>query len=138
MRIHFIIGAIILILLGSCKKDTDQIPYVPIDRIIYINTPEWINLSVTGGWEYVSGGSKGLIVFRINPDEFMVYERHCPYQAEDGCRIYVNDDLVSASDSSCCNTNFNLYNGSVITGPSTFPLKSYQHTFDGNVLRIYN
>jgi nitrite reductase/ring-hydroxylating ferredoxin subunit len=130
--------AILTILLISCKRDTDQIPNVLVDITIYTSDPQWINLSSTGGWEYISGGSKGIILFRTSPTEFMAYERHCPYQAEENCSISVDESLISASDSTCCVSSFNLYNGAVNSGPSTFPLKAYQTTFDGEILFIRN
>lgn len=138
MKYYIYVLTIITILLSSCNRDNDQIPYVPVDFTIYISDPQWINLSVPGGWEYVSGGSKGIILFRTNLDEIMAYERHCPYQPENGCKIHVDSTWITATDTTCCGTTFNLYNGSVTSGLSTLPLKAYQTIFDGEILKVVN
>lgn len=125
---------------NSCKKDSQpgQVPNIYVDINIYTTDPLFSNLNPVGGWTYVSGGSKGILVYRKSNTEFMAYERHCPYRPQDPCgQIEVDLTNLQAVDS-CCSSKFLLTDGSVTIGPSPFPLKFYQNTFDGNVLHIFN
>ena len=135
---YLTILTIITLILTGCKNDQIGIPYYPINITIHTDDPQWIGLSSTGGWEYVGGGSKGLIVFRISPDEFMAYERHCVYQISEECKISVDSSEIIAEDMECCGSRFNLFNGSVLEGPSVLPLHAYRTHFSNGVLQITN
>ena len=128
-----------LVLLTACKKNkTDQIPLVAVNITININNPQYINLTTVSGWDYVIGGSRGIVVYRANQDEFKAYERHCPYNPKESCgRVDVDSSNVKLIDA-CCNSEFLITDGSVLSGPSVSPLKQYETSFDGNTLRIYN
>ena len=134
----FAILTMIILISTGCNNDQNGIPYFPINITIYTDDPQWIGLAATGGFEYVSGGSKGLIVFRISPDEFMAYERHTPYQPDQDCRVTVDSTGIVAEDMDCSGSRFNLFNGSVIEGPATLPLHAYRTTFINGVLTINN
>lgn len=131
---------IVLFFLTSCIKDnSSSIPYVPVNLIIYVSDPSFINLNPIGGWIYYNGGSRGLIIFRKSPDEFAVYDRHCTYQPEKPCGRTVVDSTNSfLAVDTCCSSRFLLIDGSVNRGPATLPLKRYNSNFDGNRLSIYN
>ena len=124
---------------ANCKKEKrDDIPYTNVDFFIYTDDPSYISLSTIGGWEYVSGGVRGLLIYRKSNSEFMAYERNCPYQPNEPCStIMVNNTNIIAVDT-CCKSEFSIYDGSVLKGPATWPLKAYNTTYDGNVLHIYN
>lgn len=133
-------GILLLFVLLSvtCGKNRTPIPNVLVDITININNPGYIDLTATGGYMYLSGGSRGLIVFRKSPDEFAAYDRHCPYEAENSCGIMsVQSDNVNMK-CACCETTFSLYDGTLQNGPATNPAKTYGTTFDGINLHIYN
>lgn len=124
----------------SCKKKDNSgvIPNVPVDLYIYTSDPLFFNLQVPGGWEYITGGSRGILVYRSSNSDFVAFDRHCPYQPENPCgQIEVMATNITAIDS-CCGSQFSVIDGSVQRGPASFPLKLYQTTFDGQVLRIFN
>lgn len=128
-----------LVLATSCKKDnTTGVPPVQLDVSINITLPEYVDLQVVGGWVYLTGGSQGLIVYRTSQDGFIALDRHCPYQPENFCRVYVDESEVIARDTACCHSAFLIVNGQPTEGPSSFPLKSYNTTFNGTMLRIYS
>ena len=124
----------------SCNKNQNRVPYVPID--LYINTtlPLYTNLNVIGGWVYVSGGSKGLIVYRQTAEKFMIYDRHCTYDVNAQCASASVDSTNMAISCDCDGSQYQLYDGAVINGPASFPLQQYQSIYDGlaNTLHIYN
>ncbi len=131
----------VLILLSSdsCKKDTpNTIPYVAVDIYLYTSNPSFFNLNVVGGWVYVTGGSRGILIYRKSSSEFMTYDRNCTYQSTLTCATVVVDNTNIIATDTCCHSKFSLYDGSVIQGPAGLPLKAYNNNFDGNVHHIYN
>ena len=127
-----------LLLTPQCKKDKDQIPYVYVNFYITINSTQYIGLNNIGGHEYFTGGSRGIIIYRRSTDEFMAYERNCPYQPSNSCaQVEVDNSGVMAVDS-CCGSQFLLIDGSIVTGPATVMLKQYHTTYDGTTLHVFN
>ncbi|MBL4623978.1 MAG: hypothetical protein JKY42_02375 [Flavobacteriales bacterium] len=129
----------ILILFLGCSKSSDTgIPYVQVNIQLYTTDPVFFNLSAVGGWEYINGGSKGILVYRSGIDEFKAYDRHCPYQPGDACsKISVDSSNIIAIDT-CCGSQFVITDGQVTNGPAVEPLKEYQTSYDGTVLTITN
>jgi len=128
-----------VLIFASCKKTQNQsVPYVPVNITIYPSLPQYIKLTTIGGWAYVSGGSKGIIVYRKSNDEFMAYDRHCPYKVEDGCVVAIDSTTNIIVKDKCCNSQFILTDGSVSNGPATTGLLKYATTYNGNALTINN
>jgi nitrite reductase/ring-hydroxylating ferredoxin subunit len=123
-----------------CKKTTQNqgIPYVSVNTTIYPSLPQYIKLNTVGGWVYVAGGSKGIIVYRKTNEAFMAYDRHCTYQPEKGQVVYVDSTSNITIKDPLCNSQFLLTDGSVYSSPATMGLKSYATSFDGNALTITN
>tara|TARA_B100000530_G_C15769804_1_gene413067 strand:- start:292 stop:708 length:417 start_codon:yes stop_codon:yes gene_type:complete len=127
-----------VVFLYSCKNQYEGIPNVNVNVFINIQNPQYQSLSGMGSWAYVEGGSKGIIVFNLDNDNFLAYERHCPYQPENTCsKISVDETNLFAVDT-CCSSKYQLIDGSVIDGPATLPLKRYNTSFDGNIINIWN
>lgn len=131
---------VLLFTLISCKKSNlNPVPSIPFDITIYTNLPSYNALEGVGGWCYVSGGSKGIVVYRKSIDEFVAFDRHSP--ADDGnCEepLVTNVDNFLQLDDSCSGAQFSLFDGSIIKG-SEFGLRQYQTFWDGGTaLRIYN
>ncbi len=124
----------------ACKKDSENnnIPLVDVYVDVNINDPAYLKLKSVGGWEYLTGGSRGLIAYRISQTEFKVYDRHCTFQPSNTCAL-VSVDLNNATASDqCCGSSFLLLNGSVSRPPAVLPLKEYTTIFDGTTLSIRN
>ncbi len=125
---------------SSCKKKNQTVPYVPVDIYINVALPAYINLSAPGGWVYVSGGSKGLIVYRQTLTKFMVYDRHCTYNIDNPCGAATVDSSNVSISCACDGSVYQIYDGAVTNGPATFNLQQYSTSFDdlNNTLHIYN
>jgi len=124
----------------ACSKDDENsnIPLVNVNYYIQTNNPAYNAVSVPGGWMYLNGGSRGLILYRASNDEFRVFDRHCTYNSTSTCALVsVENNNITAFDD-CCNSKFLISNGYVTQGPANLPLKQYQTSFDGSVLHIYN
>lgn len=123
----------------SCRKEKPYtIPETSVDIYIYTSNPSYISLTVVGGWAYVSGGVRGVLVYRKSNTEFIAYERNCTYQSSDACATVIVDKSNVIAVDTCCHSEFLLNDGSVIKAPASLPLKVYRNTYDGNVLHIYN
>ena len=127
----------------ACKKDSNpDVAQNYVDISLYINEPSNIALNAVGGWKYIVGGTKGIIVYRKGgggQNEFTALERNCTYDPTAACSIVEVVSGISSVDS-CCNSRFSIYDGSVINGPATQALYQYNTFYDaGNgILRIYN
>ncbi len=129
---------LLLVAFTKCKKDDDnKVPLTPVNITVNVNQPAYFNLQTVGGWEYLNGGSRGLLVYRYSSDEFRAYDRHSPYNYEAGCRVMVDATNIFAVDT-CSGSRFLLIDGSVERGPAGQPLRSYQTAFNGSILQIYN
>ena len=123
----------------ACKKNNDDsnIPYVAVNLKVYPSDPSFNKLQVPGGWVYITGGSMGIVVYRISQDEFAAFDRHSTYKPEDLCRIEVDKTQITAVDS-CSSSQWVITDGSVTKGPATRPLKKYTTYWDGYALKITN
>ncbi|HBG71927.1 MAG TPA: hypothetical protein DHV29_10220 [Bacteroidales bacterium] len=123
---------------SSCEKDEDRIPYVPVNIYIDINNANYNDLNAIGGYIYLTGGYKGLIVYRASYESFVAIERACPYHPNGDCeRLVVESSGLTISDS-VCGSRFIITDGSVVNGPSKRPALTYNTLYDGFYIRIYN
>lgn len=129
----------IVISSNSCQKGNQSgIPYVPVNYQLTVSNPEFAPLQAVGGWVYIGGGSKGIIVYRFSPDEFRAYDRHCTFQIEEECRVSVDNTDITAVDTDCCHSKFLLVDGAPIEGPAAIGLQQYNAQYNGNTLLITN
>ncbi|MEN8927542.1 MAG: hypothetical protein ABF242_02775 [Flavobacteriales bacterium] len=131
----------VLTLLLHCNKDNQERAfYPPIDVYVNITLPQYNGLQVPGGWAYVQGGLKGIIVYARGGNEFSAYDRNCTFNEENSCgTAEVNSDNIII-DCLCDGSQYNIFDGGVNTAPATLPLKGYQTSFNSgnNTLRIFN
>jgi Rieske Fe-S protein len=127
------------LLLSRCKKEQDNgVPMISVDTYLYTSDPAFINLNAVGGWVYINGGVRGILIYRKSISDFIAYDRNCTYQSSEACAtVHVDASNIIATDT-CCHSQFSIVDGSVLTGPAGLPLKTYNTTFDGNMLHIYN
>lgn len=137
---------VILFILGlsffysSCNRNNQVVPYVAIDTYLNLNLPAYINLNGIGGWEYVSGGNNGLIVYRQTQNVFMVYDRYCTYNVDGSCGGADVDSTNITVSCDCDGSQYQIFDGAVIQGPATTNLHQYRSDYDelNNTLHIYN
>jgi len=75
---------VLLLLTGfsGCRRNNNQMPYVPVDIYINVSLPAYSNLSGIGGWVYVTGGNDGIILYRQTYETIVAFERRCIYNVE--------------------------------------------------------
>ena len=135
-----LLSSLTLILFVSCSKDQNIVPYVYVDQYINISLPSYSSLNYIGGWTYITGGSRGIIIYRQSYDQFSAYDRHCTYNADNPCGKATVDSTNTFVECSCDSSRYQLFDGLVIQGPATYSLKNYQTNFDviTNQLHIFN
>jgi hypothetical protein len=133
----WIIVGLVISMTSACRDKMSQIPDVPVDIVININEPSFFDLTVPTGWVYITGGSRGIILYRVNQEEFVALERHSPFEPEENCAVAVDQDGVIVSDP-CSESSWLIHDGSIVTGPTSFPLKNYEVTFNNPYVYITN
>lgn len=140
MKKIFLLFLLISALLSCKKYNQTPVPYIPTDVTIDFSLPSYSNLTGVGGWCYVNGGSRGIIVYRRAMDEFVAFDRHSPEDINGTCSnpLYPATDNQLELVDSCSQARFSLYFGTPISG-SSYILRSYQTSYNGNnTLRIFN
>lgn len=137
-KIAIILLALSVLLWDGCKKDDGAVPNVTVNIVLSTTDQSFNDLNAVGGWIYLIGGSRGLVVYRVSIDEFMAYDRHCTYNPSESCGIVSVDQSGVIAEDPCCGSKFILTDGSVAGGPADIPLKRYSTSFDGNLLHIFN
>jgi len=138
--------AAILLFLNSCSKDNQQqgVPYVVVNFPEYLFQYPQSKLQTPGNWIYVTGGSKGIIIYRIGinvngndaSNDFAVFDRNCTYEPLNGNAIVsVQSNNIYLIDSSC-GSKFYISTGSVVNGPATLNLKAYRYSYDASSLTL--
>lgn len=126
-----------LLLQARCESIQQDIPYVPVDFEINVNLPAYQALTVPTGHMMLSGGSKGVVVYRYTLDQFVALDRHATAEISEGCQVTVSDDGLFLEDP-CSDSRWLIIDGSVIDGPATIPLHRYYTSWTPPVLRVYN
>ncbi len=122
----------------SCG-DTDQaVPNVPVDIDLNLNLPIYADLNTVGNHLNISGGSLGIVVYRLSIDEFKAFDRHCTFNVPGNCRLDVDDTNIQVEDNECCGSVFSIIDGTVQSGDAFVPLREYQTSFFNNVVSITN
>jgi nitrite reductase/ring-hydroxylating ferredoxin subunit len=136
----FIIFGIFFVLSVSCKKEEQQteIPYVYVSFSLNPNGTQYIHLNSVNGWETVYGGYNGILIFRKSINEFVAFERACPYDPLiKGAQVVVDTSGITCYCPKC-GSKYIMLDGTPYEGPSRFPLKQYQAMYDGAMLYVSN
>jgi Rieske Fe-S protein len=124
----------------SCRRQNDNyVPNVSVNVTIYPSNPQYFRLNTVGGWDYVDGGVRGIIVYRKSLNEFVALDRNCSVNPLENCStVSVDSSNNIYAVCPCCSSQFVLTDGSVAKSPAIQPLRAYQTYWDGNALRIVN
>jgi hypothetical protein len=126
-------------LLTDCKKSSNAIPNVAVDFNVYLNEPSYSALNAPGNFVYLTGGYKGIILYRFNIETFIAYDRACSYDPYVGAAIITVDSTGLGLSDHNCGSKFNILDGSVTKSPASLPLKRYGADFDGvSVVHVHN
>lgn len=135
----FLALAVLSVLFVRCNGyEHETIPNVRVNFTIYPDNVNYQNLNYIGGYEYLTGGVAGIIVYRIDMSTFVAYDRACPHDWSDpDAWLEVDESGLMIVDPHC-GSRFNILDGSMIDGPSLYPLRMYHTSYDGRRLRVYS
>lgn len=140
MKIRFFLFALVILIVSCNKNRNHPVPSIPFDISINISLPSYSDLQGVGSWAYVSGGAKGIIVYRKSFDQFVAFDRQSPADGGAECATPLTPDTSNflQLNDMCSGARFSLYDGSPMSG-SDFGLRQYQVVWDGNfMVRIFN
>ncbi len=124
LKIFFVVS-IVLVTTIQCN-DQDVIPYVWVNFELNIYDPDFSALQSVGGFVYLNGGFKGLIIYRRSIDEFRAYDRSCTYQPAEPCEKITVDKSTLFAECACCGSRFMMYDGMLAKGPAARSLVEYE------------
>ena len=141
----FVLLMIISVSIAACKKDdkNENVNVGYVNITINPNSTEYLELNIVTGWVYLfaSPPSRGIIVYRASIDDFKAYDRIPPYKPDECCngsnctRLLVDGLFVSDT---CMDVNYQIIDGSWISGPGKMHLVEYNTYYDGINLNISN
>jgi hypothetical protein len=129
----------ILLVWQACTDPVvgDGIPQVIVNETINLNNYQYQALLVVGGYAYINGGVRGIIIYRQSANTYLAIERNCTFQPMDACADVSVDQSTLFLVDSCCNSTFD-FNGFPTGGPASLPLRQYNTILNGNFLTITN
>ncbi|OQX99888.1 MAG: hypothetical protein B6I24_01515 [Bacteroidetes bacterium 4572_128] len=144
MKINYILVFFLLLIFFSCKDDRDKLPNVAVD--IYINIlsdPNYSDLQTVGNSIPITGGIKGIFLYRKSQSEIQAYERACTFDPEGKCQRVIwengnSSDIIVVD--TICNSRFLMASDGIILegSPAKMPLKQYNVVFNGEIVYISN
>ncbi len=138
-RYSLLLPVIILFLLSACNDDavSPAIPNVPVNIQLNVTSLQYPELRRDGGYVYLSGGYKGILLVRQNAATYLAFERACTYMPTEPCaQVEVDESNLFIVDD-CCGSQFN-FSGQVTSGPAAYGLKQYATALSGSILYITN
>jgi hypothetical protein len=128
-RFRLILSAILVI---CCSSVFAQAAFAPIT--INLNYPQFQKLKLDGGFVYLDGGLKGIILYRANENSYLAFDRACPHHPNVGI-VQVDPSSLFMIDHSC-NSSFNFSDGQPTGGPAPRALIQYRVDQESSVLKI--
>ena len=122
--------------LFACQpQEVDMIPYAIVEIDINLHNTEYHDLQRDGGYVYILGGVKGIIIYRENEQTFRAFERNSPVNPTLACAVVDVDQSNLFIIDPCSSAIFD-FEGNPTNGISPFPLRQYITILEDNWLYI--
>lgn len=116
----FIVAFLLILSLSfACNKHKNHpVPNLPFDTEINLTLPSYSSLQGVGGYAYVQGGIKGLVVYHRGVNDFVCFDRMSTAENAADCDsgLVVNPDNFLVLDDPCSEAQYSLYDGSIVSG----------------------
>jgi len=126
----------------SCNDNSNELnkflPDVQVNKTIFLNNPEFINLQIPFSPVVTNtGGISGIIIVNTGRDLYVAFERSAPHLTPQPCSIMKVNNLVMECD--CDDSKFSLLDGAPMTDGINLPAKQYRVLVTGpDTLQIVN
>lgn len=132
---------LVLLFFGAvaCEPAIEEsgVPNVAVNEEVNLNDIDNIDLKQVGGYKYILGGVRGIIVRHESLNVYKAYDRNCTFQPSDPLAIVNIESSGFFMEDTSCGSTFDL-NGFPTGGPAEFPLKEYRVSVAGDILIISN
>lgn len=136
---HIVVIIAVTVLAAACGRESRC--YVPIgltNFTIEPNSAYYSGLNNVGGYMYLTGGHRGVVIVRTAYDHFVAFERTCP--ADSTTAVNISDEFGSSLlECPKCHTLFvTKADGYPMDGGATAcPLYQYSTSYSGGELWVY-
>jgi len=99
-----------LLSLAACNSSPidDLIPNVPVNIELNLSDIDNLALQQIGGFVYLDGGVRGIILIRTSFDTYEAMDRNCTYQPTSSQAIVSMDSSGFFMEDKSCQSTFNL------------------------------
>jgi len=137
---------LVLCIAYACKNDSEEIiPNVRFNAEINLDNPQYMGKTpffVMPGGVHRYVGVNGVVVWDNGGMDFYAFDLMCTHKHEDGRMHFVEIKTDGNPILKCpeCGSEFLVAAeyGDIVKGPAKWPLKRYQTSITGNMLRIWN
>ena len=127
-----IVGVLIL---QSCGKKDDIVPNIRFEVSVNLLQSQYsgnvfslnalVNDPITG--QPMQAGLSGIIVYNVGADRYNAFERYCPHDKDNSCKVSLKQGDSERAVCSCCKSEYLSMTGEAIEGsPSKYGLKQYR------------
>lgn len=142
INIFLIISVFFTSFFINCQdKKEIGVPNVYVNFYVDTDLPQYFPLKNIGGIVFIDNegyNKNGIILFCSGIDEYKAYDRTCTYKIADNCKLDKDKSSITNVFCPCCNSKFELFSGSKVSGNAIYPLKEYNVTVVGSRLNITN
>lgn len=131
----FLLAFFALVNCSTNQNLENCIQSLPLNLNTDLNNPQLINAQTPGGFAELNGGTKGILLFNKNGNEFVAFDKLCPANDCNAPMIFENRLLKCSCDNSEYSVDFG---GAPQTNGFQCPAIEYQVFRNGTALRITN
>lgn len=130
---------LLLLLLAACGKETVCNVTIGMTNFqIDPNSAYYSGLNNVGGYMYLVGGNRGVIVVRTARDQFVAFERTCPEDGESAVEVSEDWGCALLECPTCHSCFITETGGMPMEGSVTAcPLYQYGTTYSDGILYVY-
>lgn len=122
----------------ACDNSSQYIiPDVYVREEVVLANQEALPLRFDKGVIYISGGVRGIMVFRENATTYKAFDRACPNNPDVICELLKADISTVFMKDSCCGSQFD-WNGTYLGGPARGNPRQYPTAIVNGRLIISN
>ncbi|MEI6021636.1 MAG: hypothetical protein WCR21_10950, partial [Bacteroidota bacterium] len=127
---RIVFSCFFLFLFLSCNKKSNNglntghpVPSVPVAITVYPNNVSNFKIQAIGGGMYLSGGIRGIILYRKSQEEFVAMERTSSYLPNnDDAIVKVQPNNFTLRDT-VSGSEWRIIDGTITKGPTQWPLR---------------